>query len=168
MKPETITADEYRKRVNAPRLKPRKAVPTATELPPRPAVLERNVVPEFTLSVVGDLADLNSLMRKTVKDRMRQGAASKDLVKMEWWRDKPCVKGRYKVRMHLKVGSRKKDPSNLYTGALKSALDALQDVNAIDGDGWPHHVGPDQFSWEYVKGITCIMDLTITAVDKEF
>jgi hypothetical protein len=165
-KPETIDAATFRKRAK---------LPPATGAPKRKRVselvamgkakvampLRKNTVTSFTLKVVGDLCDLNQMLRNR-GHRIRGVEASKDLLKLEWRSSGcPAVSGPYRVQMHTQVGSRKKDPSNLYTGALKAFLDALQDLGAVEGDGWKHHVGPDSFSWEFVKGITCITTITI-------
>jgi hypothetical protein len=165
-KPETMTGAEFRKRAKLPPPTgaPRKKLVGELVAMGKAKVampLRKNTVTSFTLKVVGDLCDLNQMLRNR-GHRIRGVEASKDLLKLEWRNSGcPVVPGRYWVDMKMQVGSRKKDPSNLYTGALKAFLDALQDLGAIEGDGWKHHVGPDSFSWEFVKGITCITTITI-------
>jgi hypothetical protein len=165
-KPEQIDAATFRKRAKLP---PATGAPKKRSVPELVAMgkarvampLRKNTVTSFTLKVVGDLCDLNQMLRNR-GHRIRGVEASKDLLKLEWRNSGcPVVPGRYWVDMKMQVGSRKKDPSNLYTGALKAFLDALQDLGAIEGDGWAHHAGPDLFSWEFVKGITCITTITI-------
>lgn len=130
--------------------------------------LARQYVDTFTVRVVGDLVDLNKLMRNRGA-RVRGVEACKDLFKAAW-REMGCpvVKGQWSAHTHMRVGSRKKDPSNLYTGAIKAGYDALVEVGAIEGDGWANHVGPDGQSWEYVRGITCVTALTVTGVSGDF
>lgn len=159
-KPIELSADEVKK---AGSVEAAVRIRTATEK--RAEALARDHTNSTVIRVIGKPPSINELNGGKLKNRIAVKAEYQQRCEDGWVRaGKPVVPMPFKLTVKMLVCGTDFDPSNLYQGAAKCFLDAMQNVCCIEQDNWKAHKGPDKYSWENASHD--LVEFTLTYIGK--
>lgn len=121
------------------------------------------------LRVIGKPPSINKLLGGKLKDRISNKAWYAEVCVEAWRRaGKPIVQSPFKLACRMVLSGTEFDPSNLYQGAVKVFLDAMQSIGCIEQDNWKAHRGPDKYSWCNATHDLVEFTLTTVATKRKF
>lgn len=142
--PIVLDAEEVRKAGNIGA-----AVRLKEGLAKRAEALHRDHTNSTVIRVIGRPPSINELNGGKLRDRINAKAEYQERCEDGWKRaGKPVVPCPYKLKVKMLLSGTDFDPSNLYQGAVKCFLDAMQNLACIEQDNWKAHKGPDRYQWE--------------------
>lgn len=129
----------------------------------RAAAMNAKKLDSAVVRVIGRPPSINVLNGGKLRDRISAKKEYAELCIAGWERSgRPKVVAPYKLAVRMIICGTDFDPSNLYQGAVKVFLDAMQSIGCIEQDNWKAHFGPDKYSW--CNATHDLVEFTITSV----